>query len=115
MPRPNPAMRVLFALLLVRPHVEVTAEALVVHLGWAFRVAVPRSSVVAVVDQPGRRVSIGAHGWGGRWLVNTTGGSLVTLTIDPPARGTCTGVPVRVRELMLSIADRSAFRADLGR
>lgn len=113
MPRPNPFMRVLFAVLFVRPRVEVTDEALVVTLGWGFSATVPRSSVVAVVDEPGRRLSIGAHGWRGRWLVNTAGAPLVSVTLDPVARGRTLGVPVTVRELVLSIADRDAFRADL--
>ncbi|WP_395659402.1 hypothetical protein [Nocardioides sp.] len=113
MPRPNPAIGALLAATGVRPSVEVTDDALVVDLGWSFSVTVPRTSVVAVTDEPGRKVSIGAHGWRGRWLVNTTGGSLVTVTVDPPARGRCLGLPVTVRELMLSIEDRAAFRAEL--
>ena len=114
MPRPNPAIGALLAAIGARPRVEVTEATLEVDLGWTFGVTVPRSSVVAVRDEPGRRVSIGAHGWRGRWLVNTTGSSLVTVRVDPPARGRCLGVPVTVRELTLSIADRAAFRADLG-
>ncbi|MCB0895363.1 MAG: hypothetical protein H6529_09250 [Nocardioides sp.] len=115
MPRPNPAIGVLLSATGVRPRVEVDAESLVVDLGWSFSVTVPRTAIWSVADEPGRRVSIGAHGWRGRWLVNTTGGSLVTVRLDPPARGRCLGLPVTVRELTLSIADRDAFRADLAR
>ena len=99
MPRPNPAMRVLLGALGARPYVDVTPGALTVRLGRAFSVDVPRSQVVAVRDEPGRQISIGAHGWRGRWLVNTAGGPIVAVTVDPPVRGRCLGVPVTVREL----------------
>jgi hypothetical protein len=113
MPRPHPALRVLLALTLSRPRVEVTPSALVVALGWSFRVAVPRASIVAVDPVPGSRLSIGAHGWRGRWLVNTARRPLVRVTVEPEASGRLLGVPVRIRELTLSIEDVDAFLTDL--
>ncbi len=113
MPRPHPVVRVLLLVLFVRPRVEVTPVALIVSLGWSFRVAVPRASVDAVASVPWRRMSIGAHGWRGRWLVNTTPGPLVRVTIDPVAHGRVLGVPIQIRELTLSIADVDAFLTDL--
>jgi hypothetical protein len=113
MPRPHPLVRALLAVLLVRPRVEVTPAALVVSLGWSFRVAVPRGAVQEVAAVPWRRLSIGAHGWGGRWLVNTATGPLVRVTVAPTATGRLLGLPVRVRELTLSIDDVDAFLSDL--
>lgn len=113
MPRSNPVIRVLLAVLLVRPHVEVTPTSLMVSLGWSFRVAVPRASVREVAAVPWRRLSIGAHGWRGRWLVNTASGPLVRVTVEPAVHGRLIGVPIRIRELTLSIDDVDAFLTDL--
>ena len=113
MPRPNPVIRLLLAVTFSRPRVEVTPTALMVRLGWSFRVAVPRRSIDTVASVPWSRVSIGAHGWRGRWLVNTTSKPLVRVTIDPPTPGRVLGYPVRIRELTLSIDDVDAFLTDL--
>lgn len=113
MPKGNPVIRVLLAVLFVRPRVEVTRAVLVVTLGWSFRVAVPRGAIQAVDSVPWRRHSIGAHGWRGRWLVNTASGPLVRIRIEPTTRGRVLGYPIRVRELTLSIDDVAAFLTDL--
>lgn len=113
MPRPNPALRLLLLVLFVRPRVEVSRQVLLVSLGWSFRVAVPRGAIQAVDSVPWRRYSIGAHGWRGRWLVNTTTEPLVRIRIDPATHGRILGFPIRVRELTLSIDDVAAFLTDL--
>ena len=113
MPRPNPILRVLLAVLFVRPRLEVNRKALVVSLGWSFRVAVPRVAITSVDSLPWTRMSVGAHGWRGRWLVNTTSGPLVRITIDPATPGRLLGIPVRVRELTVSVDDVAAFLTDL--
>ena len=113
MPRPHPVLRVLLLVLFVRPRVEVSRQVLLVSLGWSFRVAVPRGAIQAVDSVPWRRHSIGAHGWRGRWLVNTATGPLVRIRIEPATTGRLLGVPVRVRELTLSIDDVAAFLTDL--
>ena len=113
MPRPNPILRVLFLVLFIRPRVEVTHSALLVSLGWTFRVAVPRGAIQAVDSVPWRRYDIGAHGWAGRWLVNTAPGPLVRIRIEPSTVGRLLGVPIRVRQLTLSVDDVAAFLTDL--
>ncbi|MGB0101521.1 MAG: hypothetical protein WBP61_14685 [Nocardioides sp.] len=113
MPRPNPFIRVLMLLTLSGPRVEVTRTALIVSLGWTFRVAVPRVAIESVDSVPWRRLSIGAHGWRGRWLVNTAGGPLVRVRIAPATPGRLLGVPIPIRELTLSIDDVAAFLTDL--
>ena len=75
-----------------------------VRLGWAFRATVPRASITEAVERTERVLSLGAHGWRGRWLVNGANSGLVTITIDPPARARVLGVPVRLRELTVSVA-----------
>ena len=114
MPRPHPLLRVLFLVLLIRPRVEVTRSALLVTLGWSFRVAVPRGAIQAVDSVPWRRYDIGAHGLFGRWLVNTAPGPLVRIRIEPATTGRILGVPIRIRELTLSVDDVAAFLTDLG-
>lgn len=114
MPRPHPIIRVLFAVLWIRPLVEVTPATLVVSLGWSFRAVVPRALITSVAAVPWRRLSIGAHGWAGRWLVNSATGPLVRVSVVPATSGRLLGVPIRVRELTLSVEDVDAFLTDLG-
>jgi hypothetical protein len=114
---PNPAMRTLLSTLLVRgreTRVDLDDADLDVRMGWLFQVRLPRTSITSAREDH-RRV----YGWGvhtsfrGRWLVNTASQGQVRLTIDPPARGRCTGVPVTVRELRLSLQEPQAFLAAL--
>jgi hypothetical protein len=94
-------------------YVELDDDELVVRLGWAFQLRVPRASVVAALADHGRIGGIGAHGWGGTWLVNTTSKGLVRLELDPPGRATVTGVPVTVRILRVSLAEPESFLASV--
>ncbi len=83
-------------------HIDVSDTEVDVRLGWTFSSRFPRSSVTGAATTPRRTISRGAHGWRGKWLVNGAGTGLVTITLDPPARGWVTGVPVKVRELTVS-------------
>ncbi len=56
----------------------------------------------------------GVHGWRGRWLVNGSSHGIVVLGIDPPARARTLGLPVRLRELAVSLEDPVGFAAALG-
>jgi hypothetical protein len=96
-----------------RRHVDLDDDELVVHLGWAFHLGVPRASVVAALPDHGRIGGIGAHGWAGTWLVNTTSKGLVRLELDPPGRATVVGFPVTVRVLRVSLAEPEAFLASV--
>jgi hypothetical protein len=78
-------------------------------VGWAFAAEVPRASIIDVTRATGPVWAWGAHGWRGRWLVNGSGRGLVRLTIDPRARGRSLGVPIKLRELTLSIDDPDGF------
>jgi len=83
--------------------IEVTDDTVKVRLGWAFRASIPRRSVTGVALGSGRPFSRGAHGWGGRWLVNGSSHGLVVLTVEPAARAWVTAVPARVRQLTVSV------------
>ena len=81
-------------------------------MAWGFRADVPRPSL----RSPRRvrnSISIGVHGWGGRWLVNGAAGPLVAVAIDPPARARVLGFPVRLRELIVSVEDPAAVIDEL--
>lgn len=115
MTAPNPLVRVLLAVTAFgRGTVELTDETLSMHLGIGWQSTVPRSSIVSARRDPKHRISIGAHGWAGTWLVNTSGHDLVRLDLHPDQRGRCLGIPARVRTLRVSLADPDGFLAALG-
>ncbi|MGH3412732.1 MAG: hypothetical protein ACRDPH_06605 [Marmoricola sp.] len=92
-------------------YVEVDDTEVRVRLGAAFRGDVPRSSMRSAGPDHGRISGYGAHGWAGRWLVNTTGTGMVRLQIEPRGRGYVLGIPVSLRVLRLSLADPEGFLA----
>jgi hypothetical protein len=115
MPDPHPAMAVLLTVTASRNGtVEVTQDVVTVRLGLAWSAQIPRRSITSAGVDPRKTISIGAHGWRGDWLVNTSNRGLVVLTVDPPATARCLGVPVSLRTLHVSLADPQAFLAELG-
>lgn len=96
-----------------RSRVTVTDTELIVRQGWAFRASVPRTSVRGAARLDRTFLSRGAHGWGGKWLVNGAGDGLVSITIDPTGRGHVVGVPVTLRELIVSVDDPDGLVAAL--
>jgi hypothetical protein len=114
----DPIYRRLAAVLLLPPAdawVKVSGGEVEVRMAWAFRARFPRAVVAAAANDPGRPISRGVHGWGGRWLVNGDGEGIVRLTLSPPQRGRVLGFPVRLRELRVSVEDPAGLRAALGR
>jgi len=112
-------MRMLTAPMLSGPRhcsVTVSADRLDVRMGlggWAFAASVHRSSIVDVRRVDRRVWAWGAHGWGGRWLVNGSSEGLVQLTIDPPEHARCLLFAVKLRQLTLSLDDPDGFVAAL--
>jgi len=109
----NQLSRVLFRGLLIRPSaclVEVGAESIHVQMGWAFRARFARSSVArGALGVEGIVLGLGVHGFAGRWLVNGSLDGLLTLHLSPVQRAFVLGVPVKLRELQLSLEDPNAF------
>src|ERR1700691_4782361 len=83
-------------------------------VGWASVASIPVRQVAAVEPRQGFPGGIGVHGWRGRWLVNGATTGLLALTIDPPVRALATGIPVHLRQLILSLEDPDALVAALG-
>ena len=69
--------------------------------------------VADVMGDRRRVVSRGVHGWRGRWLVNGAGVGLVRLRLDPEQRARTLGLPVRLRELIVNVAEPDALIAAL--
>jgi len=93
--------------------VEVEGDEVRVEMGWAFRARFPRSAVAATEDVRGSSWCRGVHGFAGRWLVNGSGRGILTIHLSPTQRGRVLGFPVRLRELMVSVADPAALAAVL--
>jgi hypothetical protein len=110
------AYRVLSAALLIPPSrsfIEVDDENVRVEMAWAFRGAFPKSSVASVTDYDHHPLSRGVHGWAGRWLVNGSGQGIICIKLEPTQRAYVLGLPVRLRELLVSIADPAGVKAAL--
>lgn len=110
----GPLMRRFMGVLGLGPRfsgVDVDTSTVRVRLGWGFRTRIPRGSIAAVTLPAGRVLSRGAHGFLGRWLVNGAGTGLVTMTIEPRTRAWVLGVPIRLRELTVSVDDPAGLAA----
>ena len=90
-------------------YIQVDGDVVKVRMGWAFRAKFSRVDVIEVVDHR-PVVSIGAHGWKGRWLVNGAHRPIAIIRLSHPAHARVVGFPVTVREIFVSVDDRDALR-----
>ena len=97
-----------------RSYVNLNEKQVQVRMGWAFRSCFPRSAVVSVSGLDIKPLSRGVHGFAGRWLVNGSGQGIVRIRLSPRQRAYVMGVPVRLQELLVSVAEPSALAAALG-
>lgn len=94
--------------------VDVGADEVRVQMSWGFRATVSRSAIRSARPYTERVWAWGVHGWRGRWLVNGSSSGLVSLEIDPPARGWVIFWPVRLRELIVSVEHPEALTSAVG-
>ena len=95
-------------------YVQVTGEQVDVRMGWAFRSRFRRADVSSAAAMDIRPLSRGVHGgFGGSWLVNGAGRNILRITLNPVQRAYVMGIPVRLRELLVSVRDVSAVKAAL--
>ncbi len=93
-------------------YIEVDGDAIRVRMSFAFRATFTRGDISAV--SPHRPVvSIGVHGWRGRWLVNGANRPIARITLALPARARVLGFPVALRELLVSVDDVAELRRAL--
>ena len=114
----DPAYRALSTVLLIPPassFVELGEREVHVRMAWAFRARFPRSAVRAVSTNGRPPLSRGVHGFAGRWLVNGSGQGIVGLRLEPRQRAHVLGIPVRLRELLVSVDDPAGLMAALDR
>jgi hypothetical protein len=95
-------------------YIRVDGDTVKVRMGWAFRAKFPRSDVLDVAKHR-PVVSIGAHGWKGRWLVNGAHRPIAAIELRQPARARVVGFPMKLTVLTVSVEDRDMLREVLVR
>jgi hypothetical protein len=98
--------------LLLRPsssYLEIQGDEVECRMGWGFRARFPRAAVVRTERFDAMTLSRGVHGFAGRWLVNGSGDRILVLHLEPEQRAKVTGVPVRLKELLVSVDDPDAL------
>ncbi len=95
--------------------VEVDGEEVRVRMGWAFRCRFPRAAIASAVAADMRPLSRGVHGFAGRWLVNGSGQGILAIDLTSSQRAYVMGFPVRLRQLLVSVAEPEALAKALGK
>lgn len=85
-------------------YIEIDGDTIRVRMSWAFRSRFSRGDISGVTAQR-PVVSVGVHGWRGRWLVNGTHRPIARITFALPVAARVLGVRVSVRELLVSVDD----------
>ncbi len=93
---------------------ELSADRLSVRMGWGFRCEIPRSAIASAAPLDRRVASIGVHGWRGSWLVNGAMSGIVAIELGTPQRCRVTGVPAKLRRLLVGVEEPAALCAALG-
>jgi hypothetical protein len=98
-----------------RAYVDLGDDTIEVRMGWAFSARIPRALVTAAGPgkAPAIRFTAGAHGWGGKWLVNGSADGIVDVELAEPVRASVSGVPIKLKVLSVSLEDPDAFLASL--
>lgn len=95
--------------------VELAGDEIRVRMAWGFRARFPRSVVTAAGEYRSRPLTRGVHGFAGRWLVNGSGQGIVSIALEPPQRARVLGVPVKLRNLLVSVEDPAGLVMALAR
>jgi hypothetical protein len=89
--------------------IEIEGETIRVRMGLAFRTRFTRGDISSV-DARGPVVSVGVHGWRGRWLVNGANRPIVRIVLALPTHAYVLGFRVQLRELLVSVDDVAGLR-----
>jgi len=90
-------------------YLRIDGETVKLRMGWAFRTKFARSDVTEVAKHR-PVVSVGAHGWKGRWLVNGAHRPIAIIRLAQPVQGRVMGFPVTVQEIWVSVDNRDVLR-----
>jgi len=97
----------LLAIVIIPSHLaylEIDGNTIRVRMSWAFRAKFTRGDVSGVgTHRP--VVSVGVHGWRGRWLVNGANRPIARITFALPVKARVLGVGIQLRELLVSVDD----------
>jgi hypothetical protein len=85
-------------------YIEIDGGTIRVRMAWAFRARFSRGDISDVTSNR-MAVSIGVHGWRGRWLVNGAHRPIARITFALPVRARVVGFGVQLRELLVSVDD----------
>jgi hypothetical protein len=96
-------------------YVAIDGGRMTVRMAWGFEASFPCAAVAAVAPYDRRPVSRGVHGWRGRWLVNGSGDGIVRIELSPGQRARVLGVPVELRELLVSVDDPARLASALAK
>jgi hypothetical protein len=94
-------------------YVEIDGEEVEVRMGWAFRSRFRRSDVSSAAPADIRPISRGVHGFGGKWLVNGAGRGILRIELRPQPRAYVMGIPLPLRELLVSVGDPATLATAL--
>ena len=102
--RPWSWILMIFALPQPLAYIEVDGDTIRVRMSWAFRAKFTRGDISTITaNRP--VVSVGVHGWNGRWLVNGANRPVAKIAFALPAHARVLGFRVSLRELLVSVAD----------
>jgi hypothetical protein len=85
-------------------YIEIDGDTIRVRMAWAFRTKFTRGDV-STVGTNRTVLSIGVHGFRGRWLVNGAHRPIGRITFALPIKARVLGVAVEVRQLLVSVDD----------
>ena len=85
-------------------YIEADGNDIRVRMSYAFRAKFTRGDISAVSSHR-PVVSVGVHGWRGRWLVNGANRPIAKITFALPAHARVVGFRVQLRELLVSVDD----------
>jgi hypothetical protein len=96
-------------------YVAIDGGHVTVRMAWAFEASFPCQAIARATPFDRQPVSRGVHGWRGRWLVNGSGVGILRIELSPGQRARVLGVPVGLRELLVSVDDPARLASALGR
>jgi hypothetical protein len=76
-----------------------------VRMGWAFKSRFRRSDISSAAALDIRPISRGVHWLGDGWLVNGAGRGILRIQLSPAQRAYAIGLPVPLREVLVSVSD----------
>ncbi len=85
-------------------YIEIDGGTVRIRMSVVFRTRFTRGDISGI--SPHRPVvSIGVHGWRGRWIVNGAHRPIARIALALPVKARVLGIKVRVREILVSVDD----------